>query len=184
MATQANRIFRAPWSAWLWVITGSSLALFLGLPLALFAAGVDRRIALLVLVATAGFLALVARMAWIRGYRVSRHALAVRRFGPEIAFDLVELDSLEVDPRAMSGTYVMPNGGLFSFGGKGCRNRRLGRYEAYATDPRRSVVLRFADRVVVVTPEDPRAFVQAVHATRETGRGAARKPRTRPSRTV
>ena len=39
-------------------------------------------------------------------------------------------------------------------------------YEAYATDPRRSVVLRFADRVVVVTPDDPSAFVEAVNAVR------------------
>ena len=66
----------------------------------------------------------------------------------------------------MRWTYVMPNGGLFSFGGQGCKNRRLGRFEAYATDPGRSVVLRFPGRVVVVTPDEPDAFVDAVKATR------------------
>lgn len=159
--------FSAPWSAWLWVITGFSLVLFLGLATALFAAGVDRRIALAVLALTVGFLTLVARVAWIRGYTVSRRALTVRRLGPDFVVDLADLESLAVDPRAMSGTYAMPNGGLFSFGGKGCRNRRLGRYEAYATDPARCVVLRFADRVVVVTPGDPAALVQTVNAMKE-----------------
>ena len=66
----------------------------------------------------------------------------------------------------MSRTWAMPNGGLFSFGGQGCKNKRLGRFEAYATDPGRSVVLRFPGRVVVVTPDEPNAFVDTIDAAR------------------
>lgn len=36
--------------------------------------------------------------------------------------------------------------------------------EAYATDKKRSVVLRFPNDILVVTPEDPTAFVKAVKA--------------------
>ena len=45
-------------------------------------------------------------------------------------------------------------------------NRKLGRYRAYVTDPKRAVVLRFDDRVVVVSPDCPAEFVAAVSKTR------------------
>ena len=77
-------------------------------------------------------------------------------------FERSELTSAEVDPDAMRGTYAMPNGGLFSFGGRYCRNFRLGRYDACATDRAQAVVLRFGEHVVVLTPRDPERFVEAV----------------------
>ncbi len=43
------------------------------------------------------------------------------------------------------------NGGLFCFSGR-FRNRKLGSYRAFATDPKLAVVLRFPDKIVVVTP--------------------------------
>ena len=42
------------------------------------------------------------------------------------------------------------------------RNRTLGRYRAYATDPGRAVVLVLGGRTVVVTPGEPRIFLQLV----------------------
>ena len=45
-------------------------------------------------------------------------------------------------------------GGLFVFCGL-FWSRKLGRYRAYITDPRRAVVLRFGNKVVVVTPDEP-----------------------------
>ena len=54
------------------------------------------------------------------------------------------------------------NGGAFAFSGW-FRNRKLGSYRAYATDPARSVVLKFSDhKTIVVTPEPPDAFIAAV----------------------
>jgi hypothetical protein len=38
----------------------------------------------------------------------------------------------------------------------------LGRYRAYATDASKSVVLKFGDKNIVVTPDDPKAFVEAL----------------------
>jgi hypothetical protein len=50
---------------------------------------------------------------------------------------------------------------VFSFTGL-FRNRTLGMYRAFVTDPRRAVVLRLPRRTVVVSPADPEAFVREV----------------------
>ena len=77
--------------------------------------------------------------------------------------------SVEADPNAMRGSLrTCGNGGLFCFAGA-YWNKRLGSYRAFATDPSRSVVLRFSDRVVVMTPERPAEFVAAVEKVRREG---------------
>ena len=97
-------------------------------------------------------------------YVLSENRLIVERFGSDTKFALGSLETVWEDPTAMNGIYVMTNGGLFAFSGKNCRNKKLGVFEAYATDKKRSVVLRFPNDILVVTPEDPTAFVKAVKA--------------------
>lgn len=53
------------------------------------------------------------------------------------------------------------NGGGFSFTGR-YWNKRLGSYRAFVTNPARSVVLRWQDRTVVVSPASPEEFVREV----------------------
>ena len=53
------------------------------------------------------------------------------------------------------------NGGLFAFVGR-YRNRLIGPYRAYATDLHKTVVLRFTDKTIVITPEEPEKFVQDI----------------------
>jgi hypothetical protein len=50
------------------------------------------------------------------------------------------------------------NGGAFSFTGF-YYNKRLRSYRAYVTDPRRAVILRYANRRVVLSPASPADFV-------------------------
>ncbi len=95
----------------------------------------------------------------IRGYSVSPDEVLVHRFGWTSRLPLAGLQSVEHVPDAMKGSIrTFGNGGLFSFTGL-FRNRRLGSYRAFATDPHRSVVLRFPKRTVVVTPGVPEDFV-------------------------
>ena len=105
-------------------------------------------------------------VSFIRGYRLSPGSLQIIYPFWRRTISLDGLAGAEADPAAMGWTYVMINGGFFSFGGKGCRNKRLGVYDAFATDTARSVVLRYGaksgDRIVVVTPGDPDAFVAEV----------------------
>ena len=105
-------------------------------------------------------------------HRLARKILGVTvgvALGGGASFSIAHVGILRVFEEAgvpvdlVAGT---SGGGLFSIGGRNCRNRRLGRYDAYATDPARCVVLRFPDRIVVMTPDDPDAFVEAIEAVR------------------
>jgi len=94
----------------------------------------------------------------IRGYSVAPDQVLVHRFGWTSRLPLAGLQSVQHVPDAMKGSIrTFGNGGLFSFTGL-FRNRRLGSYRAFATDPHRSVVLRFAKRTVVLTPDEPEEF--------------------------
>ncbi len=53
------------------------------------------------------------------------------------------------------------NGGMFSFTGW-YWSRPLGHFRAFVTDLNRTVVLRFADRTLVVSPEHPEEFVREI----------------------
>ncbi|WP_372807439.1 PH domain-containing protein [Pontiella sp.] len=100
----------------------------------------------------------------VRGYAVENGRLLIRRVGWVKTFPLDELESVEIDPQAMHGSIrLFGNGGLFSFTGL-YRNKRLGNYRSFVNDWKRSVVVRFANRTIVVSPDDPVAFKQALDA--------------------
>jgi len=98
----------------------------------------------------------------VRGYSISDRTLVVHRLGWTTRIDLSSFASATVDPEALKNSIrLFGNGGLFVFAGW-FSNRSLGRYRLFATDPKRAVVLRFLDRVIVVTPDDPDRFVREI----------------------
>ena len=97
----------------------------------------------------------------IRGYIITRDTLFIQRFFWHSRIDLSDLRSYEIDPDAMKGSVRFGNGGLFCIAGF-FRNGKLGNYRAYATDPKLAVVLKFSDKTVVVTPDNPEQFVAAL----------------------
>jgi hypothetical protein len=98
----------------------------------------------------------------VRGYTVTDGAVIIHRLGWSYHLELASLLSVEADPSAMKGSIRLAgNGGLFAFCGW-FRNSKLGVYRAFCTDVAHAVVLRFPDRTVVVTPDQPEKFVQAV----------------------
>lgn len=95
----------------------------------------------------------------VRGYTLTEDAITVRRGLWNTRLPLAGLRSVTGDVDAMSGSArVFGNGGLFSITGR-YWNRKLGWYRAFATDPSRAVVLRYADRTIVITPHDPQHFI-------------------------
>lgn len=108
-------------------------------------------------------LTLIASAIWmIRGYVIVGETLQVRRLGWQSKLDLKELESAEADPEAMDKSLrTFGIGGLFCFYGR-FRNKKLGAYRAYATDPKRSVVLKFQSQTVVVSPDRPDDFVDCI----------------------
>jgi hypothetical protein len=59
-------------------------------------------------------------------------------------------------------TKVCGNGGLFSITGI-YQNSVLGRYRAFVTNPEHAVALFLPDRIIVISPEYPEDFLQAIH---------------------
>lgn len=150
----AQQEFRAPWGRLLKGMSGGVVVLFIGIVVAGKAS-----IALLV------FFPLILLLALpfiIRGYAVSESTLTIRRLGWSMMIPLDDLQSAEAVPNAMRGSIrLFGNGGLFSITGL-YRSKSLGKYRAFVTDLNRTVVLRFSNRIIVVSPDDPAAFVQKV----------------------
>jgi hypothetical protein len=100
----------------------------------------------------------------VRGYQLAPGELRVHRLLWATRIDLAGLDRAAADPSAMDGSLrIFGNGGLYAVTGL-FQNRTLGRYRAFVTDKRRSVVLHFPDRTVVVSPEDPFSFLHQLRA--------------------
>ena len=144
--------FRAPWGARL-IGTTALFALILGV--VFFSTEGWGRYGILAIF-------LVAAVFAIRGYSVQDGELLILRLGWSTRFDLTKLSSVEVSPGATMGSIrALGIGGLFGFVGH-YHNSLLGSYRAYATDEANAVVLKLADQTIVVTPDSPEAFAQAV----------------------
>lgn len=95
----------------------------------------------------------------VSGYSVESNQLSVKRLLTSTVVPLSGLERAWADPSACKGSLrVLGNGGLFSFTGR-FYSKRLGYYRAFVTDFRRAVVLKFPDRVVVISPAAPQAFL-------------------------
>jgi hypothetical protein len=100
----------------------------------------------------------------VRGYTIRDGALLIRRLWWNTRIDLKGLRSVRFEPEALRGSIrTWGNGGLYSFTGW-YWSRRLGRYRAFATDLKKPVVLTFDKYCVIVTPEEPDAFVKELSA--------------------
>jgi hypothetical protein len=151
--------FYAPWSTKLKLTTGTFAAV---LVIAAVAAG-GWGSAVIV-----GILIVVAAFA-VRGYSVMDGKLLIHHLGWANKFDLSKLSKAEVSPGVTMGSArTMGIGGLLGFVGY-FRNEILGSYKAYATNEFNTVVLVFGNETIVVTPDDPEAFVEAAKAASPKG---------------
>lgn len=157
------RSYEAPWSMSLIVISSLATVLCAGMAIGFIWSGVRALpwfalLPIAIIAATAPFA--------IRGYAVTADALLIRRLLWTTRLPLDGLRSAKFEPDATRRSIrTLGNGGLFSFTGA-FSNETLGAYRAYATDLRRTVVLRFPSRTVVVSPSAPEAFVHDVTVAR------------------
>lgn len=106
----------------------------------------------------------------VRGYTVSMNQLIIHRLGWSNAIELSNLLAADFVPGVMQGSHrTFANGGLFAFAGN-FHARDLGAYRAYVTDGMKAVVLKFTDKTIVVSPDEPEEFIAAV-----TSAGQVRK---------
>ncbi len=146
--------FRAPWSTKLKITTAAFVLLLL--VVAFYA----KDWAPLVILAVA----VAAAVLSVRGYSVLNGRLLIHHLGWASKFELAELSSIDVSPGATMGSVrTLGIGGLFSFAGW-FRNEVLGSYRAFATNELNTVVLDFAGKKIVVTPDDPHRFAEVIRA--------------------
>jgi len=99
----------------------------------------------------------------VRSYAITDDAILIRRLFWTTCFERSALISAEFVPHAMRKSLrTCGNGGGFSFTGW-YWNKSLGFYRAFVTDLNRTVVLRFVNRTVVVSPDQPEDFVCALN---------------------
>jgi hypothetical protein len=173
--------FKAPWSAPLVLMTAACTVVCLLLPLpgvmiVHVSSATLRALGMSVIPPWAGWplivlpplIVVISAAFMVRGYVLTDTSLFIKRPGWKTRLDLSRLNSVVVDPDALHGSFrLLGNGGFFSFTGW-FRNKKLGGYRAFATDAKRAVVLRFADKTVVITPGDPQKFADEINANKKT----------------
>ena len=94
----------------------------------------------------------------VRGSAISEDAILIRRLWWTTRLERAGLKSAEVVADAMRGSIrTCGNGGGYSITGW-YWSKRLGFYRAYVTDLKRTVVLRFVRKTVVLSPDAPEDF--------------------------
>ncbi|MDR9417708.1 PH domain-containing protein [Gracilimonas sp.] len=150
--------FRAPWDWLLRGITGGVILLFAVLNYAtpnLF-------VAILLWSIVLGCAAF-----GVYGYSIQDGKLKILRLGWSTDISLSEISNIENKPNAMMGSLRRFGiGGLFGYIGN-FSNSILGRYKAYATHTKRTVVLDVGTEQIVISPDDPAAFIEAVVETQK-----------------
>jgi hypothetical protein len=158
-----NETFGAPWGQELKVMTTLAFAIGLGIPLIGIFSMPAKFLAVRLFMIVVPLLLLVGCSLFaVRGYTLSQRELVIHRFGWATRFDLGAFISASFEPSALSGSIRLAgNGGLFAFCGL-FRNRKLGNYRLFGTDLHCSVILKFTDKTIVVTPDAPEKFVAAI----------------------
>ncbi len=155
--------FRAPWSTLLtWLSVGSAgiLVAVAALQVAVIPHDLLNGVPVLLAATLPVGTLLVCALYTIRGYQIDGDAIYVQRLLWRTEIPLADLQRAWASPDAMAASLrLFGNGGLFSISGL-FRSKRLGRYRVFATDPKLAVVLEFATRKVVLTPDSPSAFLE------------------------
>lgn len=105
--------------------------------------------------------------AWfmVLGYSITPDAILIRRPFRVTRLPHAGLQSAEPEPNAMRGSIrTFGNGGFYSITGW-YWSKSLKAYRAFVTDLNRTVVLRYRDRTVVISPDNPEEFARELTAT-------------------
>lgn len=98
----------------------------------------------------------------IRGYTITPETLTIHRLFWTTRIPLIGIVKVEFKPKVMAQSLrTCGNGGLYSFTGW-YWSKTLGHYRAYVTDLNRTVVLHLKTRCIVISPDEPAAFVETI----------------------
>jgi hypothetical protein len=159
--------YNAPWGRKIWLITGFACLFAIGAAISLPLLRPAKNpgdlwahwISPFAIIAIIGSTSL-----WmIRRFELSDDAILVRRSFWTNRIPLEVVEAAEVDPDACKGAWkTIGNDGLFAMHGR-FRSKRLGKFQAYVTDPKNSVVLKVEGETIVISPESPGSFVKELN---------------------
>jgi hypothetical protein len=96
----------------------------------------------------------------VRGYTITPEAILIHRPFRDTRLPRADLQSATYLPHAMRGSIrTCGNSGFYSVTGW-YWSKSLRSYSAFVTDLNRTVVLRFQNRTIVVSPDDPEQFAR------------------------
>jgi hypothetical protein len=162
--SQLVRSYRAPWGRTLFLTSALVTVVCAVVSVCLYwATTVEHQPAL---IRVASLLPLVLVLGCIPftvcGYTITSDSILIHRLLWNTSLPRSGLQSASVEPEVMRGSIrTFGNGGGFSFTGL-YYNKSLRSYRAFVTDLRRTVVLRYAYRTVVLSPDAPEEFVRAL----------------------
>lgn len=153
-----RQTFKAPWD-WLLILMTSGITLLL-LGLDYYTVGIiSTLVTWSIILGALGF--------GIFGYHIEDGELKILRLGWSKNIDLSEIKNVKYSPHAMTGSVrTFGIGGLFGYVGY-FRNSILKSYKAYVTHRDKTVVLTTEDGEIVISPDDPEAFVAAIKSVME-----------------
>lgn len=159
--TDVERCFNAPWGTLLKVISTLVTVLLLGIFGGMVLTGrASTVITMILYIAFPLLILFVSLLFTVRSYIVSGNSLLIRRLLWNTDIDISMLSSAEYDPKAMTGSIkIFGNGGLYSFSGR-YKSGKLGSFRVYVTDYKNCVIVKTAERTIVVSPENPELFVE------------------------
>lgn len=150
------RKFGAPWGREVKIVT----LLGLGAMLGPFYMVVEHGAIVVGTVLTAINLVIVSLC--VRGYELAPGELRIQRSLWMTRWPLDPSTRAIVRPYAMKGSWrTWGNGGMLAISGH-FSGSGLGRYRAFVTDPKRTVVLETQRGIVVVSPDNPQSFAECV----------------------
>lgn len=157
------RIFRTMWGRSLRWLTVLSAGTLIALTVVAYATTSHLGPAVGFIIGAAALIALATiLLRQIRGYAVQADAVDILHLGWRHRLPLAGLVAVAVEPEAMLDAHMTFGGGRFADFFRTFRSPRLGDFVAFVTDRDRTVVLRFKDHTVVVSPADPEGFAAAV----------------------
>ncbi len=153
--------YSAPWSGVQKGISALVLVILGSVATALFRAPIDSRVQLLAISGVVGIL-IIGLVSMVRGYSIGDREILVRRTFWLTRLPLAGLVEVVAEVDMVRGALrLFGNGGFLSSTGI-FWNRRLGRFRLLANNTSSAVLLRYADRRVVLAPGDPAGFARDV----------------------
>ena len=168
-----QRVFRASWDKWVWILTALFVMLMGVLPIglisyALTTMGANRSFVILIAAVMLIILAVTYLFA-PQAYQVEPGSLTIQRPGTDVTLPLDKVERVEVAagwPIFRGALRIGASGGAFGFYGA-FWNRRLKNFSAFATRLDRVVILyRSEGDPLILSPDEVEAFVQVVEWAR------------------